>query len=57
MHSFNLLNTSDKRMKQEGLSSIKYQIESIQNSSLLYTHILVSYNETEILKKIRESNI
>ena len=48
---FKLLSTSTKRMNKDGLNSLKYDILSIANSSILYTHILVTYNETELRSK------
>jgi len=45
---FNLLKSSHKRIKNDGVSTLKYEINSI-TKSILYTKVVVSYNEKEIL--------
>ena len=44
---FNLLKTSDKRIDQDGVSSLKYEVISIIKTKL-FTKIMVSYNQNEI---------
>lgn len=45
---FNLLKSSDKRIKNDGVNSLKYEINSI-TKNILYTKVVVSYDEKEIL--------
>lgn len=44
-----LLSTSVLRMNREGLNTLKFKLISIRRYPL-YTHILVSYNQHEIMK-------
>jgi hypothetical protein len=44
---FNLLKTSDKRIDQDGVNSLKYEVTSIIKTKL-FTKIMVTYNQNEI---------
>ncbi len=46
---FNLLKTSDKRIDQDGVNSLKYDVTSIIKNKL-FTKIIVNYDQSEIQK-------
>lgn len=47
---FNLLNGASKRMDTEGISSIEYKVVEVITNKL-FTKIMVSYDQNELLKK------
>ena len=46
-----LLKTSNKRMIEDGISTLKYEINSLFKN-ILFTKFLVSYNQNEIVKNV-----
>ena len=52
---FKLLKSSDKRIDQDGVSTVRYEINSVFKNAL-FTRIVVSYNETEMLKIVKTTN-
>jgi hypothetical protein len=49
---FDLLNKGKERFDKDGITSLNYEVISIEKKKL-YTRILVNYNEAEIMKQKR----
>lgn len=47
---FKLLSNANKRIVEDGISNLKYEVKSIEKNAL-FTKILVYYNQTAIFKK------
>lgn len=45
---FKLLKSGKKRLNKDGITSLKYKVERLVKNPL-YTHIMVSYNQTDIM--------
>ena len=52
---FRLLKTSESRLDQDGVNNLKYEVVSF-NKNLLYTKVIVNYDENTILDEFNQTN-
>jgi hypothetical protein len=52
---FRLLNTTKSRIDHDGVNNLKYEVVSF-NKNLLYTKIIVNYDENLIMNEFKQKN-